>query len=277
MNAQIEQNLFLPIILLKARRGCQEVGSVSESRPPCESCRIYSISEHGDIFAASSQEKRAPRCVAYAKNVTTEESETSVLLGFQIGPLRSFLLTDGFKNGYPTKRKPAMLVDGAQRQCGIAYAVFSQQGRNLVFETCIGVMAPPGSRTAPRGDPIRYIVSCPALQENIATEAGGSTGAEKMCRFGILAYHVSVDSRSGGLRTFTMEQTLECSGPGKGHRSLAIYGAEQKEDIPTALFLARLITLTGYPSNAKPIEISKTEFGRHERRSWESLVRWKTT
>lgn len=134
---------------------------MSESRPPCESCRIYSISEHGDIFAASSQEKRAPRCVAYAKSVMMGESEASVLLGFRIGPLRRFLLTDDFKNGYPTKRKPARLVDGAQRQCGIAYAVFSQQGRNLFFETCIGAMAPPGSRTAPRGDPIRYIVSCP--------------------------------------------------------------------------------------------------------------------
>ena len=248
---------------------------MSESRPPCESCRIYSISEHGDIFAASSQEKRAPRCVAYAKSVMMGESEASVLLGFRIGPLRRFLLTDDFKNGYPTKRKPARLVDGAQRQCGIAYAVFSQQGRNLFFETCIGAMAPPWSRTAPRGDPIRYIVSCPAPQENIATETAGSAGAEKMCRFGILAYDVSVDSRSG-LRTFTMEQTLECSGPGKGHRSLTIYGVEQKEDIPAALFLARLITLTGYPANAKPIEISKTEFSRHERRSWENSVRWKT-
>ena len=152
---------------------------MSESRPPCESCRIYSISEHGDIFAASSQEKRAPRCVAYAKSVMMGESEASVLLGFRIGPLRRFLLTDDFKNGYPTKRKPARLVDGAQRQCGIAYAVFSQQGRNLFFETCIGAMAPPGSRTAPRGDPIRYIVSCPAPQENIATETAGSAGQRR--------------------------------------------------------------------------------------------------
>lgn len=230
---------------------------MTEGRSHSESCRLYEITKYGDIFSASCLGKSTPRCIAYAKPAGAREPAETVVVGFHFGQIRRFLVTDGFRCGYPTKRCPSKLVDGGQRVCGTVYVTNGVQGKQLTFETFAGAIAPLNAGHVKAGSPLSYTVTCPAPQEDIVASTETSTYP---CRLATLSYLVAAESPLG-TRTFTMEQTVDCSRSVKGARSLVIYDIEWEADLPAALFLARLITLTGYPSNAKPIEI---EGGWHE-------------
>ncbi len=224
-----------------------------EQRLPNDTFHVYQVSKYGDILAFSAGEGE-PRCKATFKRGTNCEPffREWDAIRFEVGD-KDFTLPvtpiNSFKDGYPTDDKRGELYTYNGQLCATLFADAATDPGKLILQTMKVVPFGHVLSVSVKGE--RYELTCPGQQYNMAGDSYPKDGgAPEPYHVGTLGYHVDVICNNDKAREFDMEQSLSSTGT----KVLSIYGAAE-EDLGAALLMARIVTLTGFPSNAKPIEV----------------------
>lgn len=208
-------------------------------------CRLFAIDRYGNLFTFT---KEIPACTAsYRPGRGSQEASDRIFLRTAE---REYVLESVRTGEYPTLGRPARLyLDGVGIGCVYADSSFGAKELSLkLYQTSSG------GKGIQMEIPERvYTVKCDSPQQNIHTPPD----PDRVTRaaFSTLSYHISACEGGQLDEEFYAEQTLAVDSE---MRMLSIFGVKEKRDADPILILMRLITLTGFPSDAMPIKVVRS-------------------